>query len=148
MDDAFGVSSLQGFGNLLRDPDGFPDGECAPPQPIGQRRPGDVFEHQKWSAARFLQAVDRSYARVVERGQQASFARETRQPIVVEQLRPDEFKSDETFESGIGRPVYHTHATGSETFVDCVRGGRSPAGISGSSFMDLMPSNLEIVLRL
>ena len=76
MDDALLVRRVERLGDLARDRERLGDRQRPALEAIGQRRPLDQLEDQRRHAIGFLQPVDRADVRMIERGQQARFARE------------------------------------------------------------------------
>ena len=78
MNDAVLVRRVERIGNLARDREALGDRQRSTFQPIGKRRPVDQLENERRHAIGFLEAVDRANVGMIQRGEQARFARETR----------------------------------------------------------------------
>ena len=76
MDDALLVRGLERLGDLACNGEGLGDRQRSALETIGERRAFDQLEDQRGHAIGFFQSVDRADVRVIERGEQARFARE------------------------------------------------------------------------
>ena len=83
MDDPLLMGGFEGFGDLLRDRQGFVNGDRPLGDAIRQGRPLDQFEDQRLRALRFFQAVDVPDVGMVQRGEDFGFALEASQPVRV-----------------------------------------------------------------
>ena len=81
MDDPLLMRRFEGFGDLLRDRQGFVDGDRSVRDAIRQGRPLDEFEHQRLGALRFFQPVDVPDVGMVQRGEDLGFALEAGQAV-------------------------------------------------------------------
>ena len=77
MNDPFLVRCVERVGNLARDCERLWNRQWPARQPIGERGALDQFKHQCGHAIGFFQSVDRADVRVIQRGEQPRFARET-----------------------------------------------------------------------
>ena len=88
---------------------------------IGQGRPVDQLQDQRARAAGFLQAVDLSDVRVVQRGEDAGLPFEAGQPIRVGgERRGQHLQCDVAVEPRVAGPVHLAHAAGPERAGDVV----------------------------
>ena len=76
MDDAFLVRRVERLGDLARNREGVGDRQRPAREAIGKGGALDQLEDQRGHAIGFLEAVDRADVRMIERGEQAGFARE------------------------------------------------------------------------
>ena len=76
MNDPALVRGLERVGNLPRDGQGFVQCDAASRDAIGQRRPFDEFEHERFDLGAIFEAVNRRDVRMVQRGEHVRFALE------------------------------------------------------------------------
>ena len=86
MDDPFLVRRFQRLRDLARDRDRFIHGQAASPgiglgEASGERRSFHQLEHQPIQGVGLLEAVDRSYVRVIQRRQQPRLALQPAEPL-------------------------------------------------------------------
>ena len=83
MDDAFLVRSFERDGNLCRDRQRLVHRDRATRKALGEIVTFDEFHHQGGHAPALLEPVDGGNVRMVQRGEDFSFALKTSEPIVV-----------------------------------------------------------------
>ena len=81
MNDSFFMSGLEGSGNLQAEPQRLMDWQRSMLQALFQRLAIDEFEHEKPAGVRFLETINRSNIRMVQRGKRFGFALKTREPV-------------------------------------------------------------------
>ena len=122
MDDPFPVRRVECLGDLTRDRERLGDGQRPAGQTIGERRPFDELEDQRGHAVRFFEPVDRADVRMVERREQARFAREAGAALGIgREVRRQDLDRDVTTELAVARAIDLAHATGAERRHDRVR---------------------------
>jgi hypothetical protein len=88
----------------------------------GENLTFDQFEHQMIDVSGFLETVDGRDVGMVERGEDAGFATEARDPIgIVDEGRRQGLDRDVAAEPRVVRPVDFTHPPGAERRDELVR---------------------------
>ncbi len=137
MNHALLVSRLERRGDLLRDRQRLLHRNRPLVNPIRERRPFDQFQHERVHATRFLQAVNRTDIRMIQRGQNLRFALEARQPIDIEgEDGREDLECDVAIQGGIAALIDLSHpaaadksgdmemASEDSTCAEAVAGGR------------------------
>jgi hypothetical protein len=122
MDDAFLVRRVERLGDLARDREGVGHGEGPAREAIGECRAPDEFEDQRRDAIGLFESVDGADIRVVQRGQEARFARETGTTFGVGgEVRRQNLDRDVSPELAVARAIDLAHAASAERGDDRVR---------------------------
>ena len=125
MDDAFLVRRLHRVHDLSRELDAFRHRNRAAAQALGERLAFDELEHEEACAVRLFETVNRSDARVVERGEQFCFALESAEALFVLRERFGEsFDRDVSTELRVACLPDFAHAAFAELRGDLVVGQR------------------------
>ena len=115
MDDAFVVRGRQGVGHLARNDQRLVERHLALRDSLRQRRTVDQLHDEKLRRLRALQAVERRDVRMIERGEELSFALEAGKPFGIgrEGVRQD-LQRDLAPELRIARAIHLAHPAGAE----------------------------------
>jgi hypothetical protein len=96
--------------DLSHDGDRFVDRQRSTRDAIGERRAFHQLEDQRLRAFRFLEAVDGPDVRMIQGGENLSFALEARQAIEIEcELRREDLDRDVAIQLRIARPIHLPH---------------------------------------
>jgi hypothetical protein len=122
MDDPLFVRRAERLGDLPCDRERSRDRQRSSFEAFGQRRAVDQFQHQRCHAIRFVEPIDRSDVRMVERGEQPRFARKPRAAleIVLEVPRQDLDRNVPT-QLTVVRAIHLPHPTRAEHTGNRVR---------------------------
>ncbi len=123
------VRGFESFGDLLRNGQGFVEGNGALGDAVGERRPLDQFHHEGVHAGGLLEPVDRGDVGMIERRERLGLALEPRQAFGVrcERVRQD-LDRDLAAKGRVRRPIHFAHSTDADAgddFVDAESGARS-----------------------
>ena len=121
MDDAVLVRRFERLRNLSRDRQRFVQWNRTARDSLREIFPLNQFKDQRGHAVRFFQAVDVRDVWVVKRGEDLSFATETRQPIgIVRDAREQHFNRDIAVQLGIACAIHLAHAAGADRSDDLI----------------------------
>ena len=105
------VRRLQRFGDLQRNPEGFFNADRSLLDPFRQGLAIDELEHERGTAARFLNAVNRSNVLVIQRSQQLRFACKAGHAIRIEhETIRQNLQRHIAVKPRIPRPIYVAHS--------------------------------------
>ena len=124
----------EGIDNLFRDREGHILRESAAAQTVGQRQPFDELEHEAGHAVGVFELVYRSDMGMIQRRQQASLAREPRQPFLDRrEVGRQHLDGDGAVQASIARAIHLAHAAGPEEVLEdvTVRTGVRSTGRDG-----------------
>ena len=122
MDDPFLVRRLERLGDLPRNRERLGDRQRPAREAIGKGRALDQFEDQRRHAIDFFESVDRADVRMIERGEEAGFAREAGTTLGVRcEVRRQDLDGDVAPQLAVARAIDLAHAARAERRHDRVR---------------------------
>ncbi len=129
MDDPLLVRCFESLGDLLRNGDGFIDGDRPLRDAVGERRPLDQLHHEGLHAVGVFEPMDLRDVGMIQRGQHFGFALEPRQAIRVGcNGFGQHLDRDLALQLRVGRLVHLAHAAHADLSGDFVRAETGSGG--------------------